>query len=125
MGHFIAKMGHPFAGMGHSFAGMGHHSFPTSVILQRKSIKIKNMKLWIYIYEDENGDLKIGILAKDHILMSGLLQKENVVYLRPFEIPFDAIAHKHLLDTLSRKSVLDWIEKHKEETKIWLKTLTK
>ena len=83
------------------------------------------MKLWIYIYEDKNGDLKIAISATNYILMSGLLQNMRIVYLRPFEIPFDAIAHKHLLDSLSKKNVLYWIDKHKEETKLWLKTLTK
>lgn len=83
------------------------------------------MKLWIYIYKDENSDLKIGLAATDELLISGLLQNVRIVYLRPFEIPFNAIAHKHLLVSLSKESVLYWIDKHEEETKIWLKTLTK
>lgn len=81
------------------------------------------MKYWIYIYKDKNGDLKTGISSTEHILKSTLLKSVEVVYLRPFEIPFDAVAHKHLLGTLSKKSVLDWIDKHKEETKMWLNVL--
>lgn len=81
------------------------------------------MKYWMYIYKDKNSDLKTGISSTEYILKSGMLQSVQVVYLHPSEIPFDAIAHKHLLDTLSKKSVTDWIEKHREVTKIWLKAL--
>ena len=81
------------------------------------------MVLWVYIYKAESDDLKIGISAVDK-LMSSMLLNVRFVYLRPFEIPFNAIAHKILLETLSKKSVLAWIDKHKEQTKIWLKIIS-
>ena len=125
MRHFFALMGQRFVGMRQCFVEMRHCSFPVNVILYRKSVKINSVKLWVYIYEDKNGDLKISLSVTDNILIFDLLQNVRIVYLRPFEIPFDAIAHKHLLTSLSKKSVLFWIDKHKQETKIWLSTLTK
>lgn len=78
------------------------------------------MKLWVYICENGNGDLNIGLSVTVDNLMSKLLPKVEILYLRPFNIPFDAIAHKHLLDVLSRESVLSYINKHKDETEVWL-----
>lgn len=75
---------------------------------------------WVYIYEEEKDDLKIGLSVAIHNLISNLLPTVRIVYLRPFNLPFDAIAHKHLLDDLSKESVLRWIDKHKDETKRWL-----
>lgn len=81
------------------------------------------MNHWVYIYKVENDDLKIGISAVDR-LMSNILLNVRVVYLRPFKIPFDAIGHKLLLETLSKKSVLAWIDKHSKDTKVWLKIIS-
>ena len=78
------------------------------------------MKHWVCIYEDEKGSLRITLKTSDDNNTSNRQLNEPIVYLRPFKIPFDAIAHKHLLDELSKRSVKDWIDKHKEETIIWL-----
>ena len=78
------------------------------------------MKHWVCIYEDEKGSLRITLKTSDDNNTSNRQLDESIVYLRPFEIPFDAIAHKHLLDELSKRSVKDWIDKHKAETIIWL-----
>lgn len=83
------------------------------------------MKLWVYIYEDEKDDFVIGLSAVADNLSSIILQKMRFVYLCPFQIPFEALAHKHLLDSLSKVSVLNWIHKHTEETKIWLSVVNK
>lgn len=82
--------------------------------------KVKQMKLWVYIYEDEKGCLKIALSTPVGNIKLNRQSNMSIVYLRPFEIPFDAIAHKHLLDNLSKESVLDWIYKHKEKTEVWL-----
>lgn len=82
------------------------------------------MKLWVYIYEGEKDDLKIGLSAVVDNLTSIILQKVRFVYLCPFKIPFEALAHKHLLDSLSKASVLNWIQKHTEETKIWISVVS-
>lgn len=79
------------------------------------------MKHWVYIYKDEKDNFKIALTISDDNIISNKKLKAPIVYLRPFEIPFDAIAHKHLLDDLSIQSVLNWIDKHKEETKVWLR----
>ena len=79
------------------------------------------MNHWVYIYEDEKSSLRIALKTSDDNNLSNLLLNKPIVYLRPFEIPFDAIAHKHLLDDLSKESVLNWIDKHREETEVWLR----
>ena len=78
------------------------------------------MKHWVYIYKDGKNSLKIALSADIYNIILSLQSKLPIVYLRPFELPFDAIAHKHLLESISKESVLHWIEKNKEETKVWL-----
>ena len=78
------------------------------------------MKIWIYICEGKKGDFKIVLSTSDDVFASLRELNLPIIYLRPFEIAFDAIAHKHLLDSLSKSSVIDWVDKHKEETKAWL-----
>ena len=85
---------------------------------------VKRLKLWICIYEDEKDSLRIALKTSDGNNLSNLQLNAPIVYLRPFEIYFDAIAHKHLLDDLSKKYVSDWIDKRKEETKIWLQVFS-
>ena len=81
------------------------------------------MTHWVYIYEDESSNLTIGITATMNMVTSKLKLKELIVYLRPFELPFDALAQKHLLGDISKESLLYWIEKHKEATKKWLNVM--
>ena len=80
----------------------------------------RQMKHWVYIYGNEKGNLKIGLSATVDNMASILLPKVRILYLRPFELPFDAIAHKHLLGDLSKESVLSYINKHKHQTEAWL-----
>ena len=81
----------------------------------------KQMMHWVYIYEDGENDLRLALSTDVGTIISNLKTKMRIVYLRQFELPFDALAHKHLLEDLSRKSALHWINKHKEETEIWLR----
>ena len=77
-------------------------------------------KLWVYIYEDQQGSLIIALAtSRDAIVLNGL-PRVPIVYLCTFDIPFDALAHKLLLETLSEESVRDWIKKHRRETEVWL-----
>ena len=76
---------------------------------------------WVYIYEDKKGSFRIALTTSDDNIISNPQLNVPIVYLRSFDIPFDAIAHKHLLDDLSYKSVLNWIDKHKEETSLYLR----
>ena len=79
------------------------------------------MTHWVYISEDEQGVLKIGLLADFGKIWSALKAGERIVYLRAFSDPFDASAHKHLLDDLSQSSVRFLISKQKEKTKVLLR----
>lgn len=83
------------------------------------------MKNWVYIYEYIKGDYKIALSTSDDVFTSIKQLNLSIVYLCPFKIVFDALAHKNLLDSLSTKTVLDWIDKHSEETKAWLQIYNK
>lgn len=82
------------------------------------------MVIWIYISNDADSSLRVGLkislAGAEGKLMSCLKPTGEIVYLRPFKLPFDALAHKHILDDLSKETVLEWIKQHKEETKRWL-----
>ena len=85
------------------------------------------MVLWVYIINDGEAGLTVGLkialpAAVGRIIPS-FKPKEKILYLRPFKVPFDALAHKHLLDHLSKETVKCWIKSHKEETKIWLNVI--
>ena len=79
------------------------------------------MNLWVCIYDHGKGVLKNTLEMSIGNIISNRMPNQRVVYLRPFDIPFDAVAHKYLLDSLSKKSVLNWIDKHREETEVWLR----
>lgn len=44
----------------------------------------------------------------------------DIVYIRSFSQPFDAVAHKHLLDFLSEETINDLIKKNKINTHLYL-----
>ncbi|WP_139265152.1 hypothetical protein [Bacteroides ihuae] len=50
-------------------------------------------------------------------------KREEILYLRPFLIPFDALAHKHLLDDLSEETIQRFIRKNKEETNAYIRNI--
>lgn len=78
------------------------------------------MTHWVYIYEDNDHVLRIGISGDVSKVISNLELRSQIVYLRSFEFPFDALAHKYLLEDLSNESVWHMINKHKDATKKWL-----
>jgi hypothetical protein len=69
------------------------------------------MTYWVYIKKDWKGNFTPGLSAclQSFLYADGNIQK--IVYLRSFNIPIDAAAHKHLLDDLSYKS-LDHLIRH-------------
>lgn len=81
------------------------------------------MEHWIYINKDSENVLRVAISTSLGNIVSNPKLIEQIVYLRPFNLPFDAIAHKHLLDYLSKETVLKYIDKHKNETNRWLRTI--
>jgi hypothetical protein len=79
------------------------------------------MKQWVYIYENCDGVLTIGLTPYVEKCLSEIRERgENIIYLCPFSTPFDAVAHKHLLDDISQESVRNLIRKQKEVTEVWL-----
>jgi len=73
---------------------------------------------WVYITEDSEGKITIGFSAEMNKTFFELsVRGENFSYLKSFSIPFDALAHKHLLDDLSQKTIRKLIRTHREETK--------
>ncbi len=79
---------------------------------------------WVYISEDANGGLSTRITSEiDNIMFCVLVSGCDVVYLHPFNSPFDALAHKHLIDDLSRRTVKDMIKREKIQTKMRLKMI--
>ncbi|OJV90682.1 MAG: hypothetical protein BGO34_03690 [Bacteroidia bacterium 44-10] len=71
---------------------------------------------WVYIMEDEQYCWRIGISANIDKVLSEIKTDECVVYLHPFASPFDGVAHKHLLDDLSKSTLRYLIRKQKVET---------
>ena len=75
---------------------------------------------WVYIFEDKKGILKTGLSANNDKSLSDIKQGEQVVYMHPFGKPFDAAAHKILLEFLSLESIQLIIKKQKEKTNLFL-----
>lgn len=74
------------------------------------------MTHWVFIVKDGQGALRTGLTVDFGLNFSTMGQEIQVVYLRPFAIPFDAVAHKHLIDDLSLESVENLINRHKHDT---------
>mgnify|MGYP003168408207 CR=1 FL=1 len=75
------------------------------IILQQNQRAAKMKKnCWVYILRNESGEITIG-----------------------FEEPFDGLAHKHLLDSLSKDTINHLVRRNREQTEIYkevfLKTL--
>ena len=60
---------------------------------------------WVYIIEDGRRHITIGISEDIESKIRRLINGEKLTYLRHFLQPFDALAHKHLLEDLSAESV--------------------
>ena len=83
---------------------------------------------WVYILRNETGEFIIGFsLEMDEIFTEIATRKEKLYHLRPFEKPFDGLAHKHLLDSLSKDTINFLVQRNREQTEIYkevfLKTL--
>ena len=99
------------------------------IILQQNQQTAKMKKnCWVYILRNETGEFIIGFsLEMDEIFTEIATRKEKLYYLRPFEKPFDGLAHKHLLDSLSKDTINFLVQRNREQTEIYkevfLKTL--
>ena len=83
---------------------------------------------WVYILRNETGEIIIGFsVDMDEKFTEISMRKEKLYYLRPFEEPFDSLAHKHLLDSLSQETISLLVRRNREQTEIYkevfLKTL--
>lgn len=73
---------------------------------------------WVYITEDSEGKMTIGFSAEMNKTFFELsVRGKNLSYLKSFFVPFDALAHKHLFDDLSQKTIRKLMRNHREETK--------
>ncbi len=104
--------------------GVGFSPLVVLLIIGRYSggeiIAFRRMKImyWVYITEDSEGKITIGFSAEMNKTLFELSARgESLSYLNSFSIPFDALAHKHLLDDLSQKTIRKFIRNHREETK--------
>ena len=99
------------------------------IILQQNQQTAKMKKnCWVYILRNETGDITIGFsVDMDEKFTEIATRKEKLYYLRPFEKPFDGLAHKHLLDSLSKDTINLLVQRNREQTEIYkevfLKTL--
>jgi len=75
---------------------------------------------WVYILRNESGEFIIGFsLDMDKKFTEISTRKEKLSYLRPFEEPFDGLAHKHLLDSLSKDTINHLVRRNREQTEIY------
>ena len=99
------------------------------IILQQNQQTTKMKKnCWVYILRNETGEITIGFsFDMDEKFTEIATRKEKLSYLRPFEEPFDGLAHKHLLDSLSKDTINHLVRRNREQTEIYkevfLKTL--
>jgi len=111
------------------FANMKRPVGLRRIILQQNQQTAKMKKnCWVYILRNESGEITIGSsLDMDKKFTEISTRKEKLSYLRPFEKPFDGLAHKHLLDSLSKDTINLLVRRNREQTEIYkevfLKTL--
>ena len=75
---------------------------------------------WVYILRNESGEFIIGFsLEMDEKFTEISMRKEKLSYLRPFEEPFDGLAHKHLLASLSKDTINLLVRRNWEQTEIY------
>lgn len=75
---------------------------------------------WVYIVKNEQDEIIIGFsLEMDKKFIEISTRKGKLSYLRPFEEPFDGLAHKHLLDSLSKDTINHLVRRNWEQTEIY------
>ena len=97
------------------------------IILQQNQQTAKMKKnCWVYILRNETGDITIGFsVDMDEKFTEIATRKEKLYYLRPFEKPFDGLAHKHLLDSLSKDTINLLVQRNREQTEIYKEVFRK
>lgn len=76
---------------------------------------------WVYIAEDRKGGMTIGFsVAMSRTLIEVSMREETIKYLRPFSVPFDGLAHKHLLGDLSKDTLRDLVRRNWKRSKSYL-----
>ena len=97
------------------------------IILQQNQRAAKMKKnCWVYILRNETGDITIGFsVDMDEKFTEISMRKEKLYYLRPFEEPFDGLAHKHLLDSLSKDTISLLVQRNRDQTEIYKEVFQK
>ena len=97
------------------------------IILQQNQQTTKMKKnCWVYILRNESGEITIGFsVDMDEKFTEIATRKEKLSYLRPFEEPFDGLAHKHLLDSLSKDTINLLVRRNREQTEIYKEVFQK
>lgn len=81
---------------------------------------------WVYILRNESGEITIGFsFDMDEKFTEIATRKEKLSYLRPFEEPFDGLAHKHLLDSLSKDTINHLVQRNRDQTEIYKEVFQK
>ena len=81
---------------------------------------------WVYILRNESGEFIIGFsLEMDKKFTEIAMRKGMLSYLRPFEEPFDGLAHKHLLDSLSKDTINHLVRRNREQTETYKESFRK
>jgi len=109
------------------FANMKRPVGLRGIILQQNQ-QIANMKknCWVYILKNKTGEFIIGFsVDMDEKFTEISMRKEKLYYLRPFEEPFDGLAHKHLLDSLSKDTINLLVRRNREQTEIYKEVFRK
>ena len=81
---------------------------------------------WVYIVKNEQDEIIIAFsFEMDKKFTEISMRKEKLYYLRPFEEPFDGLAHKHLLDSLSQDTINLLVRRNREQTEIYKEVFRK
>ena len=109
------------------FANMKRPVGLRRIILQQNQQVAKMKKTcWVYILRNESGEITIGFsIGMDEKFTEISMRKEKLYYLRPFEEPFDGLAHKHLLDSLSKDTINLLVRRNRERTEIYKEVFRK
>ena len=97
------------------------------IILQQNQRAAKMKKnCWVYILRNETGEITIGFsVDMDEKFTEISMRKEKLYYLRAFEEPFDGLAHKHLLDSLSIDTINHLVRRSREQTETYKEVFRK
>ena len=97
------------------------------IILQQNQQTAKMKKnCWVYILRNKTGEITIGFsVDMDEKFTEIATRKEKLYYLRPFKEPFDGLAHKHLLDSLSQETISLLVRRNREQTEIYKEVFLK